>query len=346
MNPLIQFTTTDDGVRIAYYTMGRGVPFVATSELQWGHLGATLGFKEHYRSNSPGGIGPGLQIVRYDARGTGLSDRSAIDFSLPAQERELQAILDALGLERFVLFGHMHGSLLAISYASRHPERVSHLVLSIPHARGRDLRPYSENFGMQTLKDITPEQWEAYTRTMALALFGFHPTRAAETVAQSYRESMTPESYRGFMEWRETSDVTDLLGEVRVPTLVLSRRTNTRPRLEVDVAAGIPGVLIVTNDADPEVPGRWLPEETEAALEFLGISPPTDAFEDNSAPRLTPRELEILSLIVAGQSNRLVAETLVLSERTVARHIANIYEKTGVHGRAEVTAYALRHRLV
>lgn len=346
MNALIQFVTTDDGVRIAYYTMGSEVPFVATSALQWSHLGYTLSFKEHYRSQSPGGLGPGLQIVRYDARGTGLSDRSAIDFSIDAQMRDLEAVLGAVGLARFVLFGYRHGAILAITYAASFPDRVSHLVLAIPHARGTDIRPLFEEMGLKAIAEMSAEQWEAHTHAMALAAFGFSNSPATEAVARGYRESMTPASYHAFLEWRENVDVTDLLGSVTVPTLVLSRRTSTRPRLEVEVAAGIPGAVIVTNDADEAVPGRWLPQETEAVLDFLGISADEAMGPDEADIALTPRELEVLSLLVAGLSNRLIAETLVLSERTVARHIANIYQKTGVHGRAEVTAYALRHKLV
>ncbi|HUF54736.1 MAG TPA: alpha/beta fold hydrolase [Dehalococcoidia bacterium] len=345
MNPLIQFTTTEDGVRIAYYTMGRGMPFVSTSELQWSHLGTTLGFKEHYRSHSPGGLGPGLQIVRYDARGTGLSDQTAVDFSIDAQLRDLQSVLDAVGLTSFVLFGHAHGSPLAITYAAQFPDRLSHLILSLPHARGHDLRPLAENLGLTTVEEISAEQWPGLARTMALAAFNFSPSPAAEAVAKVYRESMTPASYRAFLEWREAVDVSPLLARIAVPTLVLSRRTKTRARVEVEVAGAIPGTRIVTNDADEQVPGRWLGQETEAVLDFLGIAGVSEA-EEASGKVLTARELEVLALLIRGLSNRLIAENLVLSERTVARHIANIYQKTGVHGRAEVTAYALRHRLI
>lgn len=346
MQPRIQYALTADGVSIAYYTMGSGVPFVATSTLQWSHLGYTLSFKEQYRSHSPGGLGAGLQIVRYDARGTGLSDRSVIDFSIDAQMRDLEAVLGVLGLTRFVLFGYRHGAILAITYAASFPDRVSHLVLAIPHARGRDIRPVFEGMGLTAMAEMSPERWEAHTQAMALAAFGFSKSPVTEAVARCYRESMTSASYHAFLEWRENVDVTNLLGSVTSPTLVLSRRTTTRPRLEVEVAARIPGAVIVTNDADESVPGRWLPEETEAVLDFLGIPAEPAPEADQAEVSLTPRELEVVSLLVSGLSNRLIAETLVLSERTVARHIANIYQKTGVHGRAEVTAYALRHGLV
>lgn len=195
MEPLIQYTETADGVRIAYYTMGEGIPFVATSLLLWSHLGNTLVFKEHHRSTSPGGLGRGMQVVRYDARGTGLSDQSAVDFSLEAQALDLEAVTGALGIERFVLFGRTHGAPLAITYAAQHPERVSHLVLSMPYGAGPDVPPITENLGMQALPDMTPMQWETYTMMLADAAFTFSSRKLARSVGLFYRDSMTPASY-------------------------------------------------------------------------------------------------------------------------------------------------------
>ena len=330
--------------------MGQGVPVVVTSELQWSHLGNTLGFREYHRSQSRKGLGRGMQVVRYDARGTGMSDQTVIDFSLEAQTRDLQAVLDALKLERFVLFGHSHGTPLAIAYAVQHPERVTHLILRMPYARGRDLRPASENLGLQPLPNMSPDQWLSFTRTLAHSITSFSDPELANAISRRYREAMTPESYFALLDWRQEIDVTPLLGDVRVPTLILSRRHQFRPALEMEVAAAIAGARVITLEADAHVPDRWLDAETLAVEDFLEIrheETTADASHDavGTPNPLTARELEILALVVAGQSNREIAEGLVLSERTVARHIANIYEKTGAHGRAEITAYALRHRL-
>ncbi len=348
--PKIQYTRTTDDVSIAYYTMGHGVPFVATSELQWAHLNNTMGFREYHRSRTGGGLGRGMQVVRYDARGTGLSDKSAIDFSIEAQTRDLEAVLDAVGLERFVLFGRTHGTPFAITYAALHPERVSHLVLSNPHARTRDLRPAFESVGVQIPEEMTNAQWEGYTRIVANNVMGFSRPDVSALLARNYRDSMTPSSFRAFHAWREIVDVSDLLPRVRVPALVLSRQSDSRPPLELDVAAAIPNAVLVSNAPGMPV-GRWLDAETQAVEAFLGISHvesavTAEADTSESSGQLTPRELEVLALVVSGQSNREIAASLVLSERTVARHIANIYVKAGTHGRAEIAAYALRHKLV
>jgi DNA-binding CsgD family transcriptional regulator len=280
-----------------------------------------------------------------------MSDRNAIDFSLEAQMLDLQAVLDTLGLERFALFGHSHGTPLAITYAVRFPERVTHLVLRMPYARGRDLRPASENLGLQPLANMSEDQWLSFTGTLAYSATSFTDRSLGKAIAHRYREAMTPKSYFALLVWRDEVDITPLLGEVHVPTLILSRRHKFRPPLEMELATAIANSRVVTLEADPNVPDRWLDAETQAVESFLGINHDETAVEAEvdtreSANSLTPRELEILALLVAGQSNREIAETLVLSERTVARHIANIYTRTGTHGRAEITAYALRHKLV
>jgi DNA-binding CsgD family transcriptional regulator len=167
------------------------------------------------------------------------------------------------------------------------------------------------------------------------------PTLAAR-IAGAYRDSMTPPSFMAFQAFRESADVSPLLERITVPTLVIQRRFRDFPPLEVEVAARIPSARLVTIEASGPLREPWRDEETEAVEEFLGIE------HEGPAPEvaLTAREKEILKLLAKGRSNRQIAEDLVLSERTVARHIANIYEKLGIHGRAAVTAFALQHRLI
>src|SRR5690606_28892696 len=87
-------------------------------------------------------------------------------------------------------------------------------------------------------------------------------------------------------------------------------------------------------------------EEIEAIDAFLRTAGQPEALEAGSANgHLTPRESDVLRLIAAGKTNREISEELVLSERTVARHITNIYAKVGVRSKAEATAYAIYHGL-
>jgi pimeloyl-ACP methyl ester carboxylesterase len=147
MEPEIRYTTTADGVSIAYYAMGEGHPLVVASNVLWSHL-RIQPFREYYKSRSGQGLGRGLQVVRYDARGTGLSDRQALDFSMEARLVDLATVVERLKLTRFAIFGSRHGAPTAIAYAAGHPERVSHLILVDAYARGRDHRDAARGWGI------------------------------------------------------------------------------------------------------------------------------------------------------------------------------------------------------
>src|SRR5690606_20889737 len=85
-------------------------------------------------------LAPDHEVIRYDERGTGLSDRDVEEFSTDAWVRDLEAVVDHLGLDRFPLLGISQGGGVAVAYAARHPERVSHLILQGAYARGRNHR--------------------------------------------------------------------------------------------------------------------------------------------------------------------------------------------------------------
>jgi pimeloyl-ACP methyl ester carboxylesterase len=81
-----------------------------------------------------------VRVRRYDGRGIGLSDRDVDGISFAAFERDLAAVVEATNLERFALFGLSQGGATAASYAARHPERVSRLILCGAYAQGRNRR--------------------------------------------------------------------------------------------------------------------------------------------------------------------------------------------------------------
>ena len=117
-----------DGVNIACSAIGDGPAFVVPPPaMPWSHLQLEWEIPE-WRDWSERLAGR-AQLVRYDARGSGLSDRDVTDLSLDANVRDLEAVVDGLGLARVALFGCYFASPVAIAYAARHPERVSHLVL-------------------------------------------------------------------------------------------------------------------------------------------------------------------------------------------------------------------------
>jgi class 3 adenylate cyclase len=285
--PEIRYTTTADGVSIAYYTMGEGLPLVVTSPVLWSHLRGQL-FREYQRSRSGQGLGRGLQVVRYDARGTGLSDRHTLDFSMAARLLDLEAVVERLQLTRFAIFGLANGVPAAIAYAAGHPERVSHLILIRGYARGRDWREASRD--LDSMRERADERWERYTLTLANSNLGFSDSESARKLASVYRESMTLESMRAFVEAQDAIDVTPHLPRVAVPALVMSRAGSGDPiRLEWsrELASKIPDARFVTV-AVPDGTG-WTDEETRIVEDFLGVNQDAPAVPIPDAPPLRGR---------------------------------------------------------
>jgi pimeloyl-ACP methyl ester carboxylesterase len=195
-------------------------------------------------------------LVRYDERGCGLSDPDA-EFSLDAWVTDLEAVVDAAGLDRFPLLGVSQGGAVSIAFAARHPERVSHLVLVNSYLRGRYLRAaddtarrdaelqvemavvgwgrddvaYRHFFASQFLPGGTPELWDAF--------------------AELQRRTTSAENAMRFLSTYARLDVTDFARELAVPTLVLHARDDHRVPFEQsrEAAALIPGSRLVPLDS-------------------------------------------------------------------------------------------------
>ncbi len=161
------------------------------------------------------------------------------DFSLEALALDLEAVVDRLELERFALWGTVTMGLVAIAYAARHPERVSQLVLWCSYARGSDFLKSPE---VQVLERLIVDNWELYTDTLAHYAFGWTGGEAARLFAATIREGVTQETLRVFQDQLLRADVTDLLPQVRAPTLVLHRRQLRLVSVDVatDLASSIP----------------------------------------------------------------------------------------------------------
>ncbi len=154
----IGFCRSSDGVSIAYALTGKGPPFMKVANWLthldydsrspvWGHL-----IREVSRD---------FTLVRYDERGCGLSDRDVDEasFSVDAWVRDLEAVVEELGWQRFPLLGISQGGAVAIAYAAVHPERVSHLILHGAYARGRSLRGSQQADVSQALAALTSDAW-------------------------------------------------------------------------------------------------------------------------------------------------------------------------------------------
>ncbi len=230
MEPRIQYAKTEDGVSIAYSTMGEGKPFVHMPAI-FSHLQLNWELREYRRWDER--LAKGRQLVRYDSRGTGLSDRDVTDFSLDAGVRDLEAVVNRLDLERYALFAPTSSGLVAIAYAVRHPEQVSHLILWNSYVRTTDITGGPQ---AQALLQLANADWEMFSETFAHVAFGWSVGEEARRYAAIIRESVTQEWLRALVTAPDI-DVTELLPQVRSPTLVMHRRE--APFISVDTARGL-----------------------------------------------------------------------------------------------------------
>ncbi len=269
MEPRIQYAKTEDGVNIAYYVMGEGPPLVIVHSPIWGHLRLQV-IPEHHRSGR--GIGRDCSIVRFDYRGTGLSDRTVTDFSVEAGARDLEAVVHQLELERFSMIGCIHGGPVAIAFASAHQAHVERLLLFNSFTRPRLQLDRPGGRFRDALRDLAPDDWQQYTLTIAAGNLDYsdggqiRPGQIRK-VAELYRESMTPDTVLAWAEAARRTDVTDLLEHVRAETLVLcSQREDIPLEWSRELASGIPGARLATT---PRSPSLWGDEETRLADDFL-----------------------------------------------------------------------------
>jgi class 3 adenylate cyclase/DNA-binding CsgD family transcriptional regulator len=272
MEPHIQYTHTADGVNIAFWTLGEGMPDVLMPNLPWSHIQLEWQMPEARRWYER--LAEKRKLVRYDGRGTGLSERNVTDYSLDAHMLDLKAVVERLGLQRFALSGPGGAAPIAVAYAAHHPEAVSHLVLWCPLEREAVWGARG-----QALRALRAGDWELYTEASAQAVLGLWTAEEAHRYAAYLRECVTAEVGRAIYDaLRAEFNVTAVLSQVRSPTLILHRRHDAM-LLGVEVArglaSGIPDARLALLEGAARVP--WI-GDMEAAVtaidEFLGLSEP------------------------------------------------------------------------
>jgi pimeloyl-ACP methyl ester carboxylesterase len=247
----IHFCRAQDGVRIAYAISGDpGAPPLVKPANWLTHLEVDWNSPvwRHWLTE----MGRGHTLIRYDARGCGLSDHDALELTFESWVRDMEAVVDAAGLERFSLLGISQGCAVAIAYAFRHPERVDKLVLYGGYAVGRSLRV------------TTPQEELERTLLSNLIRVGWGRDNPAfrQVFGTLFLPEGTPEQHQWFndlaktmpmenaLRVRQTTDVIDVRAEaaaVHAPTLVLHARGDAMIPFETgrQLAAHIPGARFV-----------------------------------------------------------------------------------------------------
>jgi len=251
MEPRVQYAQTEDGLSIAYWAMGEGPPLILLPNIPLSHVELEVRIPE-YRAWYESMIGFS-RLVRYDNRGSGLSDRDVSDVSLEAHVRDLSAVADQFGGQPLVLVAPVRIGPVAITYAARWPERVSHLVFWCSYARGVD---YFQSPLHQTLKAMRDKDWETYIRTLAHVALGWEAGEPALRYAAYMRECVSQEVAGSIFDETETFDASDLLPQIKAATLVLHRRGVAFPPIELSrgLAAKIPGARFASLEGNSLAP--------------------------------------------------------------------------------------------
>jgi len=259
----VHFCAASDGVRIAYAEVGQGTPLLKAAN--WlNHL--------EYDWESPvwnplfQAFAAEHRLIRYDARGNGLSDWDVKDISFDAFVRDLETVVEAVGLKRFSLFGMSQGCAVSIAYAVRHPARVSHLVLYGGYARGRRVRGSQRDIEQSdAILTLMREGWGQENPQFRMIFTSrFIPGGTAEQMQwfnDLQRKTASPENAMRLRMAMDEIDVSELLPQVSVPTLVLHCRDDAAAPFEEGrrLAAGIPGARLVALEGSNHVPLKGEP---------------------------------------------------------------------------------------
>jgi len=272
VEPRIQYAQSEDGTSIAYWTLGEGEsdplvfmpPPYSHSQLEW-----QIDESRHFWEQ----LAAPRKLIRYDMRGSGLSDRDASDFSMEAQIADLNAIVERAGIEKFALFGSVRLGPVAVTYAARRPERVSRLILWCtaprPPLRGDDDR-------FATIRTLRDQDWELYTDTVAHTVFGWAAGESAEQFAKVMRESMTWDVAKASSDQANTWDASDLVPMVKAPTMLMQRREPAFPPIQVsrEVTARFPDASLVLLEGQSIFPYiDDVDSVLDAINDFLGDGP-------------------------------------------------------------------------
>jgi len=331
MEQQIRFCTTPDGVRIAYATVGGGPPLVVAHG--WlSHLQSEWSYPDGRAFWE--GLARGRLLVRFDKRGTGLSDWDAQDISIEGQVRDLEAVVDSLRLERFALMGYSEGGPTATLYTARHPERVSHLIFYGSWHRW----PISSDL-MKALQAVVRAEWGVGAAALSAL---FVPSGDAAKAAAFTEWQRVAASGENAVRWAEACigvDTTSLLKDIHVPTLVVHRRGDRVSPFEQarEMAALIPGARLEALEGDIHVP-FW--GDSKAILDAIDrFLREGKAESEIEAPAAVPgAPLTILFTDVEG-STALTQRLGDAKAREVLRnHERIVREALRAHGGAEVKA--------
>jgi len=351
MKQNIRFCTGPDEVTLAYATSGKGPPLVRVAnwlthlDLDWKGPLWSHWFREFSKHHT---------LIRFDQRGTGLSDRSANELTMNAWVRDLETVVDDAGIERFPLLGFCQGGAIALSYAVRNPERVSHLILFGSYCKGDlvDGTPPMRKKEARALTDMIEAGWgredtDVFRRIFSGLLIPDGSEKEHQWLAELQHQATTPSMAARLWEAYNMIDVEELAKQVNTPTLIFHVKGDKVIPFEAGrrLASLIPGARFLPLQGENHIllkddPAweRFLAEVEQFISSGERISPAEDRHQ--AFPDLTPRELEVLDLISKGYKNSEIADDLYISSKTVRNHVTRIFSKMQVDSRGKAIVLA------
>jgi pimeloyl-ACP methyl ester carboxylesterase/DNA-binding CsgD family transcriptional regulator len=299
------------------------------------------------------------RVILFDKRGTGLSDRVRLMPTTEERMDDLRTVMDASGCEQAAVVGVSEGAPLAISFTAAHPERITALILYGPLAKATRAHDYPW---------AEPAEWWDQVAAHFEQSWGSPEYMQADVAWRAPSESGNDAFVRWWGAYRRLGaspgaaadlarmnaliDVRDLLPQIRVPTLVLTR---DRDRvISADnaryVAGRIPGAEYVELSGEDHLPfvgdatavvraiARMLGAHDDLTIDVPATPRPGEFPDYGAAAVLSVRERDVLHWVARGKTNAEIGTALYISESTVRKHLQNAYKKLGVSSRTAAVA--------
>jgi pimeloyl-ACP methyl ester carboxylesterase/DNA-binding CsgD family transcriptional regulator len=328
-----------EGRRLAYSTYGEGPPlvfgprWVSHLEEEWDDPRQRAFYSEMAGTH---------RVVRFDRIGCGLSSRELDPRpTIESESRQLEAVIEATG-EPAIVFATSCCCLAASQLAVRRPELVPKLVFFGGYASRNDIPDVTR----RSLVEFIRTNWRLGAQMLAGL---FDPHASGDEIAEHtrmQRAAASAEAAAIFLELDVSADLRSVLPYVQTPALVLHRRGDRTVPIGRgrELASLLPNARFVPLSGDAHLP--YLDDQREVMRALAGFLHNDLVPELDSASPLTSRETEVLRLVATGMNNKEIASTLVLSEHTVHRHVANILRKLAQSSRAAAATTAARAGLI
>jgi pimeloyl-ACP methyl ester carboxylesterase/DNA-binding CsgD family transcriptional regulator len=328
-----------EGRQLAYATYGEGPPmvigprWVSHLEEEWSDANQRAFYREVANTH---------RVVRFDRIGSGLSSRDLEPRpTVESESRQLEAVIDAVGGSA-VVFASSCCCLSASQLAVRRPDAVERIVYFGGYATRNDIPEATRH----SLIEFVRLNWKLGAQMLAGL---FDPHASGDEIAEHtrmQRAAATAEAASIFLELDLGADLRGVLPKVPIPALVLHRRGDRTVPIGRgrELASLLPHGRFVPLNGDSHLP--WKEDQRELFRALAGFLHNDIAPESNGASPLSSRETEILRLVATGMSNREISNTLVLSEHTVHRHVANILRKLSQSTRAAAATQAARAGII